>query len=67
LNSRFLIIKQAYKKVMKATPAPMTSFLKMQQRKERDHKNLKKAVFQECVDRYGGKSETELFQSFAFV
>ena len=39
----------------------------MQQRKEREHENLKKAVFQECVDRYGGKSETELFQSFAFV
>jgi hypothetical protein len=39
----------------------------MQQRKERDHENLKKAVFQECVDLYGGKSETELFKSFAIV
>ena len=28
---------------------------------------MKLAVFNECISKYGGKTETELFQSFAYV
>ena len=45
----------------------LKTFESLRLKKEKENEDMKKAVFEQCISKYGGKTEAQMFQTYALV